>query len=129
MNDAELLERFRESRDEQAFATVVNRHVALVYSAAMRQLRDRHLAEDATQAAFVTLVKKLRTLRVQGSIAGWLIATTRFIALDLQKGERRRRHRETVIAKEQPMTTNEPPGQENEITPLLDEGLSRLSDP
>lgn len=50
-DDAVLLHRYAAERDESAFAELVQRHLPLVYGAALRQLNGAtHRAEEVTQA-------------------------------------------------------------------------------
>jgi len=51
LTDQKLLGDYTERQCEAAFAELVRRHVDLVYSAALRMVRDAHLAEE--QAAQV----------------------------------------------------------------------------
>ena len=60
------------SRDELAFAALLQRHGPMVLSACLRVLRDNHLAEDAFQATFLVLAVKAATIRKRGSVASWL---------------------------------------------------------
>src|SRR5207248_4016343 len=74
-----LLRRYAHDRDEAAFAQLVRRHVNVVFSAALRRVGDRHLAEDVTQAVFVILSQKARSLcNGDGALSAWLLKCVRY---------------------------------------------------
>ena len=78
--DMELVREYAIRHSEQAFETLVSRHFSLVYSSALRQMRDPHLAEEITQAVFIILARKAGSLGARTILAGWLYRTTRFAA-------------------------------------------------
>ena len=61
LNDSVLLKEYVEHGSEEAFATLVARHVNKVYSIALRHTRNAHQAEEITQAVFVLLARKSRS--------------------------------------------------------------------
>src|SRR2546426_11449760 len=92
--DMGLVREFAASRSEPAFAALVERHLGLVHSAALRQAGDVHLAEEIAQAVFIILARKARTLGPNTILSAWLYRTTRYAAADALKIQRRRQHRE-----------------------------------
>jgi hypothetical protein len=52
-DDMTLVREYAASRSDAAFAALVERHISLVHSAAVRQAGDAHLAGDITQAVFI----------------------------------------------------------------------------
>jgi RNA polymerase sigma factor (sigma-70 family) len=126
MDDLELLHEYAASQSEQAFATVVGRHVDLVYSAALRQVRDPHLAEEVTQTVFIRLARKAGTIRGGVILSGWLFRTTRFVASEVVRMERRRRHREQKAMETVLESRSDSPWEQ--VAPLLDDAMAGLSE-
>src|SRR5262245_58431722 len=78
----------------EAFDAAVREYLRMVYAAARRQVgADR--AEDLTQSVFVLLWQRWHRIP-RAQLAGWLIKTTRFVALQDNRSEFRRHRRELV---------------------------------
>jgi RNA polymerase sigma factor (sigma-70 family) len=127
LSDIELLDAYASEHSEDAFRELVARHVDIIYSAAMRQLRNPHLAEEATQSAFIALAGKAGRLGRSTVIAGWLHHAVHFAALNLLRSEARRKHWEEEAA------TMSVPGNTDSVfqelaLPHVDGALAELSE-
>jgi RNA polymerase sigma factor (sigma-70 family) len=138
--DLDLLREYAEQGSQQAFAALVHRYVNLVYTAAVRQVRDRHAADDVTQAVFIVLARKARQLRDTTILSAWLLGVTRYASRDWLKTRRRRRHYEQAAAAQRTaqMDQAEAASRDHGATGLdaaagldevLDDALTRLSAP
>jgi RNA polymerase sigma factor (sigma-70 family) len=97
LSDRQLLERFvarRGAISESAFTVLVQRHGPMVLGVCRRFLADPHDADDAFQATFLVLVRKAGSVRVEGSIGGWLFGVATRVAARARASARRRRGRE-----------------------------------
>src|ERR1044071_8200594 len=93
--DIELLRAYVERGEEASCEELVKRHVALVYSTALRKVGgDVHLAQDVAQMVFTHLAQNARSLLSQRALAGWLYRDAFFAASKLVRSERRRLERE-----------------------------------
>jgi len=125
VTDTDLLERYADDGSEDAFRKLVDRHTGMVYAACLRQLRDHHLAQDASQAVFITLAKKASKIKHKAAVGGWLYKTAVFVSLRVKRQEKRRMKREKEAEAMQKEIIKTKPGWE-EIQPYIDRGLNSL---
>ena len=126
-DDMELVRDYARHRSEEAFATLVSRHVNLVYSVALRQLRDAPLAEEVTQAAFIILARKAGSLGPKTILPAWLCRTAQYAAADALRTQRRRQNREQEVYMQSLLNQSEPETSPwSEIAPLLDRAMAGL---
>jgi RNA polymerase sigma factor (sigma-70 family) len=126
-NDMDLLRDYSRQGSEAAFAELVQRHINLVYSVALRHAGITAHAEEITQAVFIILARKAAGLRRDTILEGWLYETTRLTALSFLRSERRRRFREQEAYMQSRL--NEPDPRDavwSQLAPLLDEAMARL---
>jgi len=122
-----LVREYAQSNSEQAFATVVSRHINLVYSVALRQVRDPHLAEEITQGVFILLARKAKSLNPKTILSGWLCRTARYVSADTLKTQRRRQFREQESHMQSILNESDSDAW-RQIAPLLDEALNCLGE-
>jgi RNA polymerase sigma factor (sigma-70 family) len=130
--DAELLRRYAEDRSEAAFTELVQRHLGLVYSCALRRVgHDAHLAEDVTQQVFCALARKAPSLLHRPSLSGWLYVGTQHAAAAVVRQERRRKVREeqaTLMEQILHSTATGPEPDWSQLRPLLDQLILELKE-
>src|SRR5579862_9146187 len=130
-NDAELLGQFtRDSAaaaGQDAFAELVERHLPLVYSAALRQVRSPQLAEEVSQSVFTQLAHHATALKPETVLAAWLHRVTYHAAVDVVRREARRQARER-IACEMSTLMNDEAADWTQIEPHLDQAVQSLDE-
>jgi len=128
LTDQHLLRDYTERRSEAAFAELVRRRVDFVYSAALRMVRDAHLAEDVTQGVFVALAQNARQLTGRPVLSGWLHRTAQNLAANAVRSDVRRRAREQEAAAMNELLAPNSDAVLEHIAPQLDAALGELSD-
>ena len=127
LDDIALLRQYTEQNSEEAFATLVTRHINKVYSVSLRHTRNPHQAEEITQSVFVLLAKKSRHLGKGVVLSGWLYQTARLTAVTFIRSAIRRARREQEAYMQ--TVLNEPKSDVwPQIAPLLDAAMAGLNE-
>src|SRR3989475_1974638 len=135
-NDLDLLGEFTRHQSQDAFTALVQRHLNLVYCAALRRVRSPQLAEEVAQSVFTDLARNAARLKPDTILPAWLYQVTRRTAIDVVRSETRRQLREQIavemnatnattddLSRRNPMEADWRP-----IEPLLDEAMHTLDD-
>jgi RNA polymerase sigma factor (sigma-70 family) len=124
-NDMELLQDYALHNSEDAFAALVSRYVNLVYSVGLRQTGNRQHAEEITQAVFLILARKAKSLRRETVLSSWLFQTARLTAANLLRAEVRRSRREQEAYMQSTLhhSSDDP---WNQIAPVLNDAIADL---
>jgi RNA polymerase sigma factor (sigma-70 family) len=120
--DGRLLEEFAETRSPEAFEELVRRYNALVTGVCRRIVASPQDAEEVTQAVFLTLAHKARSLSGTPCVAGWLHHVARDLSRNALKAAARRRRREEEAATMKRQTE----AGWNDVRPVLDQALDAL---
>jgi len=125
LGDAELVERFVASQDAAAFEALVRRHGPMVLGVCRRVLNDPNDAEDAFQATFVVLLRRIGSLERPQLLANWLYGVAGRTAREARNRLGRRRAREQQAMD---LPDNRPADADHwaDARPVLDEELERL---
>ena len=94
--DGLLLEQFANDRNQDAFATLMQRHGPYVLGVCRRLTYHAQDAEDVFQACFLELVRHAKSIRQRNSVAGWLQTVAVRKARTARAMRARRQHVETT---------------------------------
>jgi RNA polymerase sigma factor (sigma-70 family) len=123
--DLKLLARYSRQNAEDAFSEIVRRHLDLVHSAALRQVRSPQLAEEVAQSTFLKLARHAPVFAPDTIVTAWLYQVTRREAIDVVRREARRQLREKIASEMNAMNANA--SDWIQIEPLLDEAMHALA--
>jgi len=129
--DSDLLRRYIQTRDESAFTNLVQRHLGLVYSVALRRVGgDVQLAEDVAQKVFSDLARKASSLLARPTLSGWLYTSAHLASAAVVRAERRRKTRESEAHLMQTTlsSSSEPDADWARLRPVIDDVIVALKD-
>lgn len=105
ISDSELLGRIADG-DEQAIATLYDRHAGMLVALALRIVRDRSDAEDVVHDAFVTVGDRAALyVNERGSALAWLVTLVRNLSIDRNRRRLRRGAIEREVLVHEPRET------------------------
>lgn len=124
MTEWQLLHRYLDRGDEDAFGAIVARHGPMVMGVCRRVLGDPRDVEDAFQATFLVLARKGRALGEHDPVGHWLYGVAFRVALRARSAAARRRSLEGSAAPPEAAADDDPA--RRELGAVIDQELARL---
>ncbi len=90
-DDLQLVERIRAGEPD-AWAALITTYQDRLFSVCVRMVRDRELAADLTQDAFVKIIQGLPSFDARAKLSTWMIRVTMNVCLSKLRSEKLRRH-------------------------------------
>lgn len=113
MLGADTVTRFAAG-DGDAVRAVYREYGRLVHAVTSRVLRDRTLAEEATQQTFVQAWRAASSFDPHRELAPWLVTIARRVAIDVHRREARRAHDSVdLVGTSDPALVSPPPSAEH----------------
>ncbi len=103
-----LMARFRRFGDTAAFDELVSRHIDRALAVASEILRDRALAEDAVQEAFLHVVRARRQYQPSKPFSAWFYTILRNVCRDLLRRHSRQARLIQEVAAGAPVSVDPP---------------------
>src|SRR5262249_47799546 len=98
LSDGELLGRFVNAQEEEAFAVLVCRHGPMVLRVCRQVLANEHDAEDAFQSTFLVLSRKASSVKKQKSVGNWLFGVANHTSTNLKRNLMRQTSHERQVS-------------------------------
>lgn len=89
-SDAQLISLYKGG-NESAFHELLNRHKSKVYTTAYLIVKDKYIAEDLLQEAFIKAIKRIKsgTYNEEGKFAPWISRIVHNLAIDHFRKQKR----------------------------------------
>ena len=122
--DVDLLRAYARERSAEAFAELVRRYAALVYSVGLRITRNREDAQDIAQECFLQLAAQ--AARIVQPLPAWLHTLARSRAIDLiRRRGARQRHEQGAIRPDSSVLSLD---EWEALSAQVDEAIEKLPD-
>jgi RNA polymerase sigma factor (sigma-70 family) len=92
----DLLAQFASTGRQEPFEEIVRRYGGMVFNLCYEVTGNRHDAEDAVQAAFLSLAVQCKSGTPVHAIGPWLQQVARRLSLDINRSRKRRKNREAI---------------------------------
>jgi RNA polymerase sigma factor (sigma-70 family) len=122
-----LIQQYLQHRHEPLLTELVKRLAPMVYGVCQRQLGSGADADDAFQATFLVVVRRLKDLATKTNLAGWVHGIAFRVARKARQNSAQRQHRlHTLATMSQPSPR---PDGHSDLKEIIDAEVARLPAP